>query len=37
MPARSRKQQKYLYWRFGPAWVKRHHFDKVRKKRRKRK
>ena len=27
MPAKSRKQQRYLYMRFGPAWVKAHHFD----------
>ena len=27
MPAKTRRQQRYLYWRFGPAWVKAHHFD----------
>ena len=27
MPAKSRKQQKMLYARFGEAWVKAHHFD----------
>lgn len=35
MPAASRKQQRYLYARFGEAWVKRHHFDEVKRKRRK--
>lgn len=29
MPAKSRKQQKYLYATKGEAWVKAHHFDKV--------
>jgi hypothetical protein len=29
MPAVSRKQQKYLYAKFGSAWVHAHHFDKV--------
>jgi hypothetical protein len=28
MPAKSRKQQKYLYANFGAAWVKKHGFDK---------
>lgn len=32
MPARSRKQQRYLYRKFGKKWVKRHHFDKIRRK-----
>lgn len=27
MPARSRRQQKYLYAKFGEDWVKKHHFD----------
>jgi hypothetical protein len=27
MPATSRKQQRYLAWRFGPAWLRAHHFD----------
>ena len=27
MPAKSRQQQKYLAWKFGPDWLKRHHFD----------
>lgn len=27
MPARSQAQRGYLNWRFGHAWVKRHHFD----------
>lgn len=29
MPARSRKQQRFLYAKKGAAWVKAHHFDKV--------
>ncbi len=29
MPAKSRKQQKFLYARFGKAWVKKHHFNKI--------
>ena len=29
MPARSRKQQRYLYSKFGSAWVHAHHFDKL--------
>jgi len=36
MPARSRRQQRFLYWKFGAAWVKRHHFSTIRRKRRKR-
>lgn len=27
MPAKSEAQRKYLYAKFGAAWVKRHHFD----------
>lgn len=27
MPARSEAQRRYLYSKFGAAWVKRHHFD----------
>ena len=27
MPAKSEKQRKFLYSKFGPAWVKKHHFD----------
>lgn len=27
MPAKSQAQRKYLYARFGAAWVKAHHFD----------
>lgn len=27
MPAQSRKQQKFLYHKFGAAWVRRHHFN----------
>jgi len=29
MPAKSRRQQKALYAKKGAAWVKRHHFDKL--------
>lgn len=29
MPAKSRRQQRYLYAKFGEAWVKAHHFDVV--------
>lgn len=32
MPARSRRQQRYLYARFGEEWVEEHHFDKIAKK-----
>ena len=35
MPAKSRKQQKYLFAKKGEAWVKAHHFDKLKKKRKK--
>lgn len=27
MPAKSEAQRKYLFAKFGPAWVKKHHFD----------
>lgn len=27
MPAKSKKQRKFLNWKFGHGWVKRHHFD----------
>ena len=37
MPAKSRKQQKYLYAKKGKAWVKAHHFDRIKKKRKKKK
>lgn len=30
MPAKSKKQQRYLYATKGEKWVKEHHFDKVR-------
>ena len=36
MPAKSAKQRRYLFHRFGKAWVKRHHFDKVRRRKKKR-
>ena len=29
MPAKSRKQQRYLAARFGAAWLRAHHFDVV--------
>ena len=36
MPSRSNKQRKFLYANKGPAWVKAHHFDKVKSKKTKR-
>jgi hypothetical protein len=27
MPAESQAQRGYLAWRFGPAWMRQHHFD----------
>lgn len=27
MPARSEAQRRFLYARFGAAWVRAHHFD----------
>jgi hypothetical protein len=27
MPAESEKQREFLNWKFGHAWVKKHHFD----------
>jgi len=27
MPAVSEAQRRYLFWRFGPAWARRHHYD----------
>jgi hypothetical protein len=29
LPAKSRKQQRALYAKFGSAWVHEHHFDKL--------
>jgi phosphoglucomutase len=29
MPAKSDRQRRYLYAKFGAAWVKRHHFERV--------
>ena len=29
MPAKSRKQQRYLEVNFGHDWVKAHHFDRL--------
>lgn len=29
MPSRSQKQRRYLFMKKGPKWVKKHHFDKV--------
>lgn len=31
MPSKSEKQRRFLEWKKGHKWVKRHHFDKVRK------
>jgi len=36
MPSSSDKQRRFLFARKGAAWVKRHGFDKVRRKRGKR-
>jgi hypothetical protein len=36
MPAKSAKQRRYLYATKGKAWVKRHHFDKLRRRKKKR-
>ena len=33
MPSTSEKQRRFLFARKGAAWVKRHGFDKVRRKR----
>lgn len=27
MPAESKKQSRFLNWKFGHDWVKAHHFD----------
>lgn len=27
MPAKSQAQRAYLFMKFGPEWVKKHHFD----------
>jgi hypothetical protein len=38
VPAKSPAQRRFLNWKFGHAWVKRHHFDnkgKLRKRTRK--
>jgi hypothetical protein len=37
MPARSNKQRRWAFAVKGPAWAKRHHFDKVRRSRKKKK
>lgn len=29
MPARSERQRRFLHAKFGHAWVKKHHYDKV--------
>ena len=29
MPSMTRRQQRYLEHKFGHAWVKKHHFDKL--------
>lgn len=35
MPAKSRKQQRALYAKFGSKWVHAHHFDKLRRRKKK--
>jgi hypothetical protein len=35
VPAKNRRQQKALYAKKGKAWVKEHHFDKIKKKKKK--
>lgn len=35
MPARTHKQRRFLERKFGHAWVKRHHFHRVKKSKRK--
>lgn len=37
MPAKSEKQRRFLFWKKGAAWVKKHHFDKVESKPKKKK
>jgi len=32
MPSRSEKQRRYLFATKGEKWVKEHHFDKLKKK-----
>jgi hypothetical protein len=27
MPSKSEAQRKFLFWKFGAGWMKRHHFD----------
>ena len=27
MPAKSEAQRRFLFWKFGPRWVKKHHFN----------
>lgn len=29
MPSQSERQRRYLYAKFGSAWVHAHHFDKL--------
>jgi hypothetical protein len=36
MPARSEKQRRWAFARKGKAWAKRHHFDRVRRRRKRR-
>jgi len=35
VPAKSEKQRRFLFAKKGAAWVKRHHFDRVQKRKRK--
>jgi hypothetical protein len=35
MPAKSEKQRRFLFATKGAAWVKKHHFDRLRRRRKK--
>jgi glutamyl/glutaminyl-tRNA synthetase len=37
IPAKNRRQQRALYAKFGAAWVKAHHFDRIAGQKKKRK
>lgn len=37
MPSVTEKQRRYLYMKFGEAWVKKHHFNKLKRAKRKKK
>jgi hypothetical protein len=36
MPAKNRRQQRAIYAKKGAAWARRHHFNRIAKKRKKR-